>query len=915
MQYRILGPLEVEDDGGPVELGGPKQQALLACLLLHRNEVVPRERLIDELWGDPAPTSARHRLEAHVSLLRKTLGRNGQSPLLTRRGGYVVRVAESALDVDAYEELVMRARKALRSSDAERAARLFREGLALWRGQPLEAVAIDAATWPELRALEEQRVAAWEQLMEAELSRGRHDKIVAELERLVSEEPLRERFRSQLMLALYRSGRQADALAAYSDARRVLSEELGVEPGRTLKELEQAILRQDPLLDVFEADGRPLATLPRAPAGNLPRPATSLVGREREIEEVQSLVAGGARLVTLTGPGGSGKTRLALESSYRAVPHFPDGVFWVDLAPVRERRLVEDTIAHVVGAKGGVASHIGDRRVLLVVDNFEQVIDAGPDLASLVAACPELQLVVTSRERLHLTGETEFEVLPLGNSEAVELFCIRGRARPDDSVRELCGRLDNLPLAIEFAAARTAVLSPRQIVERLSQRLDLLKGHRDAESRQRTLRATIEWSHDLLSEEERRLFARLAVFTGGCTLEAAEEVAGADLDTLQSLVEKSLVQHVGERFSMLETIREYAVERLEETSEAEWLRRRHAAWFLLLAREAEAQLRAENDESSWLQRLDPEIHNLTSVLIWAQTGGSPGLELRLVAALNQFWLLRGRLEEGRTRTLEALGRARRVTGTLRARALGSASILLFKQGDFRGARELLEEAVPYYRQAGLAHRLCKDITMLMAIAGIEGDDELVRTLSDEQVSLRPQLGEAWAQVNATRLHNLGGIDLSRRRYDEAREELEAALALARANKWQRLTAYALSDLGFAALGQERGQDALRLFRDSLKRCSELGWPQNIIQCLIGLAGVSAAGDDLAQAARLLGAAENLATQTLAQQEPYVQAVQEAVASKLGAGLEMPLRQALLEEGRTMSLEEAVAFGLENARAE
>jgi len=289
---------------------------------------------------------------------------------------------------------------------------------------------------------------------------------------------------------------------------------------------------------------------------NLPRPASSFVGRDREVAEVVSLLHDGARLLSLTGPGGSGKTRLAIEAAAGLVPEYRNGVFWVGLAPLRDPALVADTIAQTLGVKNGLAAYIAERELLLLLDNFEQVVGAAPELSPLLAACPNLRLLVTSRELLRVQGEVEYPVPPLAEPEAVELFSTRSRLEPDDTIAELCRRLDDLPLAVELAAARTSVLSPAQILARISKSLDLLKGGRDADPRQATLRTTIEWSHELLSEDETALFARLAVFAGGCTLASAEDVTEADLDTLQSLVEKSLVRHTDERFWMLETIRE-----------------------------------------------------------------------------------------------------------------------------------------------------------------------------------------------------------------------------------------------------------------------------------------------------------------------------------------------------------------------
>jgi len=438
-----------------------------------------------------------------------------------------------------------------------------------------------------------------------------------------------------------------------------------------LKDFDQPI----PIFQVGDERFPPLKTISNT---NLPRLASSFVGRDAEVVQLTGQVRGGARLVTLTGPGGSGKTRLAIEAATTLVTEFKAGVFWVDLAPLRDPLLVPETIAQVLGAKNGVSDHIGQREMLLVVDNLEQVVEAAPGLAALVEACPNLRLLVTSRERLRVRGEVEFRVAPLADADAVELFCTRAQVQPDESVHQLCLALDNLPLALELAAARASVLSPSQILERLSGRLDLLKGGRDADPRQQTLRATIEWSHDLLSPDDKTLFARLAVFHGGWTLEAAGWVTRADLDGLESLVDKSLVRHADDRFSMLETIREYASERLEASEETGDLRRRHAEYFLTLAEEAEPHLRAEELGGGGRARLDlqaRELDNSRAALDVLEASDDPQLALRMAGALTAVWansLLANRstVSEGRRR----LGRALELdlSPTLaRAKALGA----------------------------------------------------------------------------------------------------------------------------------------------------------------------------------------------------------------------------------------------------
>ena len=385
---------------------------------------------------------------------------------------------------------------------------------------------------------------------------------------------------------------------------------------------------------------------------NLPLAPTPFIGRQRELGEVVALLSqDGARVVTLTGPGGTGKTRLAMQAAAELSSRYPQGIWWVPLDALRQSDLVLETAAQAIGAKGGLAEHIGDKTMLILFDNFEQVIDAAAGLAALVASCPKLDLMVTSREPLRLRGEREYAVPSLAHDEGMRLFIDRAREHgrdvlADADVSTICARLDDLPLAIELAAARVKVLSPAQIARRLEQRLPLLtSGARDLPQRQRTLRSAIEWSYDLLTPDERRLFARLAVFRGGWTVEAAEAVTDAGLDAVESLVDKSLVRRGDERLSMLETIREYAVERLDASGDAEALRQRHAEHFLALAKVAEpAVLGARPKE--WLDRLERDHDNLRAALEWLESAGHTQEVLELAGMLWEFWCLRTHHAEG-----------------------------------------------------------------------------------------------------------------------------------------------------------------------------------------------------------------------------------------------------------------------------
>lgn len=387
---------------------------------------------------------------------------------------------------------------------------------------------------------------------------------------------------------------------------------------------------------------------------NLPVALSSFVGREREVAEVASLVRGkAARLVTLAGPGGTGKTRLALEVAGELVSEFDAGVYWIGLAPIRDPALVLASIVQTLEATQELAEYIGEKNILLVLDNLEQVIDSAVDLAALLRACPKLSMLVTSRESLRVDGEVVYPVPALAQPDAVALFCSRGQVDSDGDVAELCNRLDNLPLALELAAARVSVLTPAQILERISRRLDLFRAGRGADPRQQTLRTTIEWSFELLTDEEKLLFARLGVFRGGCTLEAAEQVAEADLDTLQSLVDKNLLRHSGERFWMLQTIREYARELVELGGERELLRHRHAEHYLALADAACGD--PEELGPPWSQRLDEEHDNLRSALDFLREVDSVAY-LHLAGALGWFWAKRPPYSEASRRLEDALAR-------------------------------------------------------------------------------------------------------------------------------------------------------------------------------------------------------------------------------------------------------------------
>jgi predicted ATPase len=646
----------------------------------------------------------------------------------------------------------------------------------------------------------------------------------------------------------------------------------------------------------------PLRTISNS---NLPHPASSFVGRESEVEEVVSLLQDGARLLTLTGPGGSGKTRLAIEAAAALVPDFKAGVFWVGLATVRDPALVTDTIAQILGAKDGLAKDIGERELLLLLDNLEQVVESAPDLATLVEACPNLKLLVTSRELLRVKGEVEYPVLPLAEPDAVELFCARARTEPDDAVRELCGALDNLPLALELAAARASVLSPKQMLERLSKRLDLFKGGSDADPRQQTLRATIAWSQELLSYEEQELFARLAVFTGGCTLEAAEEVLEAELDTLQSLVDKSLVRCTAERFWMLETIREYAAEQLEDSGEVDERRRRHAEWSLALAEDAYPHLRGSPTE--WLNRLEREHDNLRAALDWMEASGETQLALQLAGALYRFWYLRGHFAEGRPRLERLLDLDANRTAA-RARALNGAAVMAGSTGDPATDRLRSEEALTLHRELGDAWGIAYSVFSLGMAATEEADWTSARPHFEESLARFRELGEEhYALIAADGLawmsRELGDLERSRAGHEDV-------LRQARAQHDWAIAAAQLDQLAQFARDEGRIDDSLSMLAESLRITRDLEMPGLIVESLSRFAETLAVAGRAETAAQLLAAAEAL-REEIGGSHSWVIGVNENTLTQLRMQLDDATLAEAREHGRRLTVEEAVAFALES----
>jgi predicted ATPase/class 3 adenylate cyclase len=587
-----------------------------------------------------------------------------------------------------------------------------------------------------------------------------------------------------------------------------------VELGRhRLKDLTEP----QPLYQLGEGEFPPLKTLNQT---NLPVQPTPLVGREAELGELLGLL-GGARLVTLTGAGGSGKTRLALQAAAELVEEYGDGVWWVSLAALRDPELVEPTMAQAVGAKDGLVDHLRNQKALILVDNFEHLLAAAPRIASLLAEAPELRILATSRERLAIAAEHEFPVPTLVPAEALALFTARARQlkpgfEPDEHASEICRRLDGLPLAIELAAARVKVLRPEQILERLGQSLELLTaGGRDAPERQRTLRATIEWSYELLSEDERELFAHLAVFAGSFDVETAEAVCEAELDTIASLVDKSLLRQTEDgRFFMLETILEYAAERLEGGVEAGQMRRRHAEHFLELAEAEEARL-VGTEEATASRRLREDLPNLRAALETAIAADDAETALRLAGALHPFWYLGGHFVEGRGWAERALSLDG--TPTQREKALAAAGECALHQGATAEARRHFEERLAICAGLGDLQRLGSAYTLLGHVASAERD--FARALELYERSLLPE-GQAFERTTVwhsrgSALNNMGWALLNLGRLEEAEMRFEEAVRTGEQEGAPFVVRATLNNLARVALARRDADGLRRCLADSL----------------------------------------------------------------------------------------------------
>ncbi|WP_121253472.1 BTAD domain-containing putative transcriptional regulator [Nocardioides ferulae] len=919
----VLGDLQARVGDRPVELGAVKQRAVLGMLLVASPALVTVEELTDELWGSAPPSDPRRNLQVYVSALRKALGAGGVR-IEGDRDGYRLLPEDAVVDADGFAEAVGAARQRLEQGDPEAAAEAAAGALARWRGPAWQGLLGFRALAADAVRLEELRRQARVVLARARLELGQPHEALAELEPLLADEPDDEALHADLMLALHRAGRRDDALAHYRERRRRLVAETGLEPGRRLQDLHQAMLRDDPALVVED---------PRLRARrHLPTPLTSLVGRQPDVEDLLGrLRTGSGRLVTVTGAGGIGKTRVALAAAHLAAADHPDGVWFVDLGGLEDPRLVPEAVAHTLdvevgpdGAMPALRTHLGARRLLLVLDNLEQVLDAAPAVADLLAACPDLRVLATSRVPLRVYGEQVRSLEPLPAEHAVPLFVERARAvdhrfdpGPGDEVAAVCAALDHLPLALELVAARVDTVPLSRLRATLAEtagRLDLAsEGPRDRSPRQQTLRNAIAWSVRLLEPGVAAAYHRLAVFRGGFDAEAATAVAGVGADRLEALVSASLLQRdAAGRFAMFQAVREHAEEDADPADLAA-TRAAHAAWYRRLAASSTGGMRGAA-MATWVERLRSDGPDLRAAMTWwAETAeadsGAESAEglLDMVAALGLFWYR----TSPASADVEWLPRALRLGAgcdpALRARAWYALAICRAEQGR-------TEEALAHSRECRAllpADDLTWRARVLNTLGGIARDlgrPEEAAPMMEESIALRRRLQEPTLSLPIA-LANRAMVARDLGDLDRAEACLEECLRIARRED-DRLD-QAVAEAGLADVAVDRGQ--VQLARDLLARSvpvlRELGQEFRLTECLETLAALAVREDRAETAAALLAAADRALAEEGATLVPADRAMRERRVAPAVAGLDAPAAAEAARRGAALDLPAAIELGL------
>jgi predicted ATPase/DNA-binding SARP family transcriptional activator/DNA-binding CsgD family transcriptional regulator len=940
--FRVsVGSRIIEEDAWRLR----KPAALVKLLALSRGHRLHREQVMDTLWPDLDKSAASNNLRQAIHVTRRTLdpdqGASGR--YLALRGEQLLLCPQGQfwVDVEAFELAVRSARRSQEPGAYEAA-------IDLYAGELLPEDRYEEWVEGRRRELRGTYISLLAELASAHEKHGDYVSAAEVLSRVLAEEPTSEEACVSSMRLCALLGRKMEALRHYELLKESISRKLGAEPSATARALREEIASGRIPPEQVQPLGSPSTEAAEPTRHKLPVPRTSFVDRQRELTEIKRTLAM-TRLLTLTGAGGSGKTRLALRAATSLAAAFSDGVWFVELAALSEPDLVPQAIADGVGAReqpgrpvtDSVTQHLGEKRGLLVLDNCEHLVDAAAHVVDfLLASCPHLRVLATSREPLGVEGEVLFSVSPLpvpaglpadlskvGGNDAVRLFVERARLRlPGFSLTQenarpviaVCRRLEGLPLAIELAAARMGSLAMDQMAQKLEDSLGMLStGPRTVPPRQRTMRAAIGWSYRLLSEEEREVFGRLSVFSGGFTLEAAEAVCSGDsieedqvLNLVSNLVDKSLV--VAEtsaeglvRYRMLEPVRQYARARLQESGEAEGVLRRHVEFFLMLAEKAEPELRGPRQEA-WLERLEAEHDNFRAALSWALQRGEAELGLQLSAALVEFWHLHVHHNEARRWLEEALTKES-APPSVRVKALERAGFLAWEQGDYERAEALGEEGLGLARRLGEKPSAAAALFNLGSVAMSQMKADRASTLLEEAVALWRASDNEWGLAHA--LYVLGLVAIVRRDHDRAMARHEESLALAQkaGNEVGSVQALGLGALTALVRGDHRQADALN--KATMEKSWRLGIRHYTAGCVASLSASAGLQGQPVRAARLWGAADSLfeamgisrMPAELSFYEPYIDAVRTQLS-------EAEWERAW-QEGRAMDMEEAIEYAL------
>ncbi|MBI3661211.1 tetratricopeptide repeat protein [Candidatus Acetothermia bacterium] len=991
---KFLGRFEVCRDGHPID-HWPRQktQALLELLASERGRCFTPDQLIEMLFLELDPTKAINNVQKRVSELRRMLepdltkGTQSQFVLQTKsrmQGYYFSKTVLCSVDIEEFQQHLDAAQLAEQAECWMKAIESYQRAIELYQGDFLSDDLYEEWTITPRERWCEKYLLALAHLAECHAHLGQLPQAIRCCERVLERDPLNESIYRQKMLYHCHAGEYPKAIVTYQVCVEKLSKQLKVEPTRETHQLHEQILKHE------------IPTLLHAIPNNLPKSWTSFIGRTREMAEIKQLLTGGVqghtplRLLTLTGVGGCGKSRLALEVSTDLLEHYIDGIWLVELASIFDSNLVLQAVASTLGAReqaaqpllATISDYLHAKQLLLVLDNCEHLVDTCAQLVrALLKTCPKLQILATSREPLGIIGETVWSVPSLTTPvpkpalnlkilmqfESVRLFIERARASETHfelteenafAVTQVCHQLDGIPLAIELAATRVRALPIEEIAERLNDRFQLLVGgNRAALARHQTLQATMDWSYQLLSEQEQALLRRLSVFSGGWTFEVAEKVCADEvvkphevLALMTHLVDKSLVvmeeKDEEGRYRLLETVRQYGHEKLLKSGEAEFIRNHHLDFCLRFAEEAEPKLQGA-EQKIWLNRLEVEHDNLRAALAWSLEGNNKvEAGLQLAGVLWRFWEVRGHFTEGRRWLEEALTKTPART-MARAKALKGAGNLAIDQGDYTAARSLYQESLIIQRELGDKPGITASLNNLGNVAYMQGNYAEARSLYEESLAIKRELGdqrgiaislgnlgnvarEQEDYVSARSFHeesliikreledkrgiafslnNLGEVARAQGDYVSARSFHEESLIIKRELRDKQGITFSLNNLGYVVYAQGDYVAARAFYQESLSIQRELVDKQRIAESLQGLAGVDCAEGQCERATQLLAAAKSLRDAIDAVLEPAEQIEYDRIMATLRAGLGEEAFARVWAKGAAMTLQQAIEYAL------